>query len=272
MERIIFIDVDGTLCDVDGTVPQSAITAIQTARKNGHKIFICTGRAKSEVYPSIFAIGFDGMVGSAGAYVECGDEVVFHKSIEEEALKELIGYLEENNIAFLLETTKGVYLKKEDKEELEKIFKRSNMAKNGAAEEFVSLMHAVENIHDIKNVNKVLYFRAPLDIEIMQERLKEHFLILPNSIGGFGENSGEISDKNINKSTGIQKVLGYYGKTKESVIALGDGANDVEMLKFAEVGIAMGNAWDYLKEYADEVTDSVKDNGIYNSFKKHGLI
>jgi len=48
--------------------------------------------------------------------------------------------------------------------------------------------------------------------------------------------------------------------------------NDAEMLEFVRVGVAMGNAKDELKRIADDVTDTHDENGIFNSFKKYGLI
>ena len=57
MSKIIFIDVDGTLLDYENKLPQSALKAIQQARANGHKFYICTGRSKAEVYDYIWDIG-----------------------------------------------------------------------------------------------------------------------------------------------------------------------------------------------------------------------
>lgn len=272
MEKLVFVDIDGTLCDFNGGVPDSAIEAIKTARENGHKVFVCTGRAKSEIYPFILDIGFDGLVCSAGAFVECEGNVIFHKSIDENLREILIEYLQKDNTAFLLETNEGVYIQKKDEKVLYDIFLSSGEEINIDSKEYLKILSIADDIMQVKQVNKVLYFQSKKSLKQMQQDFGEHFLILPNSIGVFGSNSGEISDKKINKSTGIQKVLSYYGKNKDTVIAFGDGANDVEMLTFAQIGIAMGNAWDKLKEYADDVTDSVSENGIYNGFKKYNLI
>ena len=59
--KIIFIDVDGTLVDYENKLPASADKAIKQARKNGHRVYICTGRSKAEVYPYLWDIGLDGM-------------------------------------------------------------------------------------------------------------------------------------------------------------------------------------------------------------------
>ena len=51
MGKIIFLDVDGTLVDYENRLPDTAVTAVRRARENGHRVYICTGRSKAEVYP-----------------------------------------------------------------------------------------------------------------------------------------------------------------------------------------------------------------------------
>ena len=70
MGKILFIDVDGTLVDYDNQLPVSAVDAIRKARANEHKVYICTGRSKAEVYPNLWEIGLDGMIVGNGSYVE----------------------------------------------------------------------------------------------------------------------------------------------------------------------------------------------------------
>ena len=80
MNTIIFIDVDGTLVNYENQIPASAIEAIRQARANGHLVFICTGRSRAEVYPEIWDIGLDGMIGGNGSYVEYHYEVLMHQT------------------------------------------------------------------------------------------------------------------------------------------------------------------------------------------------
>ena len=63
----------------------------------------------------------------------------------------------------------------------------------------------------------------------------------------------------------MQHVLDYYGVSKEDTFGFGDGTNDIEMIKFAGVGVAMGNADDSLKEIADYITESVDEDGIWKA-------
>jgi hypothetical protein len=62
MSKILFIDVDGTLVDYENKLPESAVRAIRAARANGHRVYVCTGRSKAEMYPYLWEIGLDGMI------------------------------------------------------------------------------------------------------------------------------------------------------------------------------------------------------------------
>lgn len=95
MSKIIFIDVDGTLLDYENKLPQSAVTAIQQARANGHKVYICTGRSKAEVYDYIWDIGRDGMIGGNGSYVEHQGQVIMHQLITKDQCCHIVDWLKE---------------------------------------------------------------------------------------------------------------------------------------------------------------------------------
>ena len=82
----------------------------------------------------------------------------------------------------------------------------------------------------------------------------------------------DIVPKGISKSVGMESLLTYFGIGRDETIAFGDGGNDVEMLQFAKIGVAMGNANDCVKQSADYVTTSVDDDGIYNAMLHFGII
>ena len=80
-KKLIFLDVDGTLTDYDNHIPASAAAAIRKARANGHRVYLCTGRSKAEIYDEIWAIGLDGMIGGNGCYAEEHGRVLFHQTL-----------------------------------------------------------------------------------------------------------------------------------------------------------------------------------------------
>ena len=72
----------------------------------------------------------------------------------------------------------------------------------------------------------------------------------------------EFTDKNIDKGSAIENILIPMGYKKEEIMAFGDGENDINMIKLAHIGIAMGNAIESLKEVSDYVTESNENDGI----------
>lgn len=78
MSQLIFLDVDGTLVNYENHLPDSAIAAIRAARKNGHRVYLSTGRSRAEIYPELWAIGVDGLIGGNGSYVEDDQQVLMH--------------------------------------------------------------------------------------------------------------------------------------------------------------------------------------------------
>ena len=84
----------------------------------------------------------------------------------------------------------------------------------------------------------------------------------------FGENSGEISIKGTDKTVGMDIMIHHFDLIEENSIAIGDGNNDITMLKKAAIGVAMGNATDKLKAVADMISDDVDDDGLAKALKR----
>ena len=82
----------------------------------------------------------------------------------------------------------------------------------------------------------------------------------------------DVIAKGGGKVSGIQEYLNAAGISREEIIAFGDGENDIEMLRFAGIGVAMGNAVDGAKAAADYVTADIDDDGIEKALKHFGLI
>lgn len=96
---------------------------------------------------------------------------------------------------------------------------------------------------------------------------------IPNcKITRWYEDGIDIISKDGGKDHGIRKILEVHGFTREESIAFGDSDNDLEMLEFAGIGVAMGNAAESVKEVADYVTSHIDEDGIWNACKHFELI
>lgn len=265
--KYIFIDIDGTLTDRHGRVPFSAIKAIKWAREKGHKVFLATGRSKCEIFDYVIDIGFDGIVGAAGGYVEIEGKVVESRSMTKAESERIINILEKNNIKFSVETDSSVYNNKKTQDFLREVF--ISLGRNIETDLFYNMMTGVNNFKEIEGINKILYYDTDILIEDMRKKVGEKYTIVPYTIKEFGRNSGEINIKGITKAKGMERVLEYYGGNIKDTIAIGDGGNDIEMLKFANTGIAMGNSSEILLKCADFITDNVENNGLASAVYKY---
>lgn len=278
MQKIIFMDVDGTLVTDNGVIPYSAIQAIQTARRNGHLVLLCTGRSKSILFPEVLDIGFDGIVGAAGGYIELDGTVFSHDVIVKEDLHTLIDYFNEQKIDFFFESNAGLFASKSCKQRIRGIIDSLLVVQQESKEElqnwlqsfYDSLIEEDEIVRE--DINKVAFLGSDYPIEKISQQFSSTFTVIPSTVPFFGENSGEISLLGVHKATAIEKIIQHLDINKENTFAFEDGLNDIEMLSFVQYGIAMGNANEEVKRAAADITDRHDEDGIYNSFKKYGLI
>ncbi len=133
-----------------------------------------------------------------------------------------------------------------------------------------SISEAEDLVRD--DINKIGFLGSAVPIERIMEQFPSVFTVIPSTVPFFGTNSGEVSIFGIHKASAIEKVIEHLGLEKEHTYAYGDGSNDIEMLEFVQYGVAMGNAKEEVKRAANDITDRHDEDGIYNSFKKYGLI
>lgn len=281
-KKIIFFDVDGTLvAGVDGVeyVPESTKKAIALTRAKGNLVYLCTGRSKAEIYDFILDCGIDGVIGAGGGYVEIGDTMLYHKKVTKEAVNHMVDYFEANNFDYYVESNGGLFASKNLVKRLERIIygdiendlearKRWQRKEN----HFINALIEGEELRR-DDINKACFLENPnIPFDDIINEFKNEFNVIHCTVPMFGDDSGELSVPNIHKANAIETLISYLGIDRKNTYAFGDGMNDKEMLEYVNVGIAVGNAKEGLKAVADEVTDDITNDGIYNAMKRHNLI
>lgn len=275
MNKVIFLDVDGTLVNYDGQVPESAVKAIREARKNGHMVYICTGRSRAEVYNFLWDIGLDGMIGGNGNYVESNNKVIMHKLISYDECVEVVDWLYSRNLDFYLESNNGLFASKNFKTGAKQAIAEYSRGKGckeemSVEEAFPEMIWDGELYRD--DVNKISFvlnsFKDHLDSAEKFPNLKA------GTWGGKGESAlfGDLGVNDITKASAIETLLNHLNVKKENTVAFGDAKIDIPMFEYCNIGVAMGNGGTEIKGIADLITDDVDNDGIYNAFKKIGLI
>lgn len=271
--KYVFLDIDGTLVDNDASIPESAAEAIRKARKNGHKVFICSGRSKCEMHDSILKAELDGIVGASGAYIELDGEVIYSRPMTPQMNKRLFDYLLPKKVALYVETTDEYITNDVGYAYVNEYINwciDNNVSYDKALFEMLKTVDNLEDYYELP-INKMLYMSKDIPIEQVKDDLSDEFTVVGSGID-FPCHCGELSEFGINKGKGIEYLIDYFNADMSDTIGIGDGENDVEMLKACAVGIAMGNAKQLLKDMADYVTTDVDKDGLKNAFKHYGLI
>ncbi|WEG72929.1 HAD family hydrolase [Vagococcus intermedius] len=279
MEKIIFIDVDGTLCMPNGKVPNSASEAIKKARLSGHKVFLCTGRSKPELTEDILQIGFDGIIGAGGGYIEVQNNIIMHKRMPEAAVKEVINYFNQYEIGYYIESNDGLFGSDNCLETIVRQVTKGMEHQeeyDKAKSEFdwfeEILIESNKKVLDYSNVNKISFISNGHKYENVAKKFEELFQMHRTTVPQFGPESGEISIKGVDKQTAIEMILNHLKVDKKNTLAYGDGNNDLAMFAGVEYGVAMSNATPELKKIAKEITELAEQDGLANSFKRQQLI
>ncbi len=275
MSKVIFIDVDGTLLTYENILPPSATVAIRSARKNGHKVYICTGRSRAEVYDYIWEIGLDGMIGGNGSYVESNGKVIMHQVISLDDAKKIVDWLHGRKLEFYLESNAGLFASENfetrGESTIQEYSARKGKVMQTVRDAFPEMIFGEKNLYRA-DLNKVSFI-----LESYQDFLdaaKEFSHLKVGTWGGAGETAlfGDIGVANIDKAHAIDVLLKYLGADKKDTIAFGDAKIDIPMLQYCEIGVAVASGGEEVKAVADFVTDAVADDGIFNAFKKLNLI
>jgi len=235
MIHSIFFDIDGTLVSFKThTIPPSAIEAVNRCRERGIRIFLCTGRPKVLVQdfslPEYGGLLFDGLIAQNGGY--CEDDqgrVIYQSVIDPRDIKAMITYLnQQETLPVSMITKDKVYINYVDNH----VEDLANLLGMDVPE-----VHLLEEVtDDVMQMN--IYAGSAKVAEIM------------DAVFRYSESSrwhplfADITPKGDTKKTGIEKMLAHYQLDRKGTMAFGDGGNDISMLEYVEVGVAMGNSDD----------------------------
>lgn len=273
MGKCIFLDIDGTLTVAgSNTPPDSAVRAMEQARKNGHKLFLCTGRNPDMLQP-LLKYGFDGMVSCAGGYVTCGEKVLFDCPMTKKQLETALHSLHKNGVFCTIEARDGSFGDANLKEFLD-----GTEGGNSEIERWRKALSEDLNIQPMeKYADQPVYkivIMAPDASQLTECRqlLEEDFSFVIQDVPAHGCVNGELLNRAFDKGRGVRKILDYLGKPVAESIGFGDSMNDLEMIRTVGISVCMENGSEELKKISTMVCPSVTDNGLEKAFEKLKLI
>ncbi|MGZ4164992.1 MAG: Cof-type HAD-IIB family hydrolase [Tumebacillaceae bacterium] len=255
--KLIAIDLDGTLLTRGKTISPRTKQALLQAKEQGHHVVIATGRPPraSVQYYEELALGTP-MVNFNGALVHHFKDEAFghhHFPLDRETAFHVIEACEKFDIRNVMVEIKDDYYLKHPDPEWVRIMGDGRLP--------VAIGSPREHVPD--HPTSVLIRPNEASTEALREHLHQHHAdIIEHRMWGVPWNVIEIGKVGVNKWTGLEVIAKNLGVDAKNVIAFGDEDNDLEMIKFAGYGVAMGNANPILKDVAAHVTESNDADGI----------
>ena len=256
MIKAVFFDIDGTLLShKSGQVPEDTREALGSLREKGILIFTSTGRHILELDElPVRDLTFDAYVLLNGQL--CLDrerKVLYASPIPEEDIRRILPRFEGGDVPVAFVEKDRIYINW--------IGERVRREQQEISSELPTVGCYTGNPVYLVNV-----FEQDSVVDNIMEEMPHCKVTRWNSFGT------DIISVSGGKVTGMERLLKHFGIAREECMAFGDGENDMEMLQFAGIGVAMGNAEDEVKVCADYVTDDIDKGGIRKALQHWGLL
>jgi len=265
MYKAVFLDMDGTLLKSDHSVSDETIQTIHHLTNNGVAVILVSARPINAVLPTFRHIGLPAtspVITLNGSYIVENDQPIFQAMVDLDTTTRVTEEVRP------FKATIAYYLQRE-------WFSEKKDAWTDHEQKIMDVPVEVGPIGSLVNdwaerkigPNKMMVMSEPDNISQIQKHLRSIYNgrlnIYPSKATYL-----EVMDSRGSKANAVKFVSERLGLSPKEIIAMGDNYNDVEMIQFAGVGVAMGNAPDDIKAVADHVTDTNNNDGVRKAMEK----
>ena len=269
--KLIFVDVDGTLTLPGGIdPPRSAREAVRQAKEQGNVLILCSGRSRAMLKPFL-ALGFDGMIADAGAYVELAGEVLFDYPMKDSQRDTALRLFAQNGVSVLLHTLEGSYCDEGFSRFLKGFSSVDGNVSEWSKNDEIFQIYPID-AYDGQPVYKIDFLcpdRLCLD-EAIQTLGQDYDFLLIDTLY---ENSvyGELTSRKYDKGSGVRRVAEALGVDLKDTYGFGDSMNDAEMIQTVGTGVCVSDGSRALQDMSDLVCPPLEEDGLAWAFHKLGL-
>lgn len=273
MKKLIFLDIDGTLTVAGSNVPpESALRAIRAAQRKGNEVFLCTGRNLAMLSP-LLRYGFDGMVASAGGYLEYRGEVIYDCPMTDEQRRIALETLHGSGVFCTVEAKDATY----GDEDLGAFLSKSEGGNSEiqrwraalAGELGIRPMHE----YDGRPIYKVVFMcEEASQLDAAKTALEQDFNFCCQTVAKPACLNGELINRAFDKGRGILRLCEHLGVPVSDTYGFGDSMNDLEMVQTVGTSVVMENGSEALKPLADYICPRVEEDGLAKAFARLGLV
>lgn len=258
--RAFFFDIDGTVVPLGSKrVRPSTREAISQLRAGGDLVFIATGRSRTEMEEMNLLEGMqvDGILANNGQYGYCGDTVLLSRPIAPQDVAAVVAQAEQLGYSAWFSEGNCMYMNAPTPEALVAL-----QAIHTDPPPRMDIRRALEH-----PIYKIVVFLSPQGIQRYPLSVTKHC-----KSASWHAHGGDLMPKDGGKEGALREMARKFGIAMQDTVAFGDGENDMQMLRAAGLGIAMGNAEPAVFAAADFVTESDENDGIYRALVHFGFI
>lgn len=272
--KAIFVDLDHTTLTSERIITENTLKKINECIKNGCEYVVATGRGYTSIPDEVFDIrGIRYFITSNGASIYYRDmmfeNAIYNNCMDSKAVEDVHTYLKKKkyNIEVFAHGTAHIGNTYLSEIMLDKVDNRVKEYVCNTREPVADIYDfMLGNKHSIESIS--IYFEDLEQKPIAYDELKN---ISNISVTSSLHHNLEIGGATTNKATAVEWLCNKISVDSSEIICCGDNFNDVDMIKFAGLGVAVANSSDDVKVHADYITDSNDEEGVANVIDKFVL-
>lgn len=259
--KLMAVDMDGTLLNPDSIITPYTEKIVKQAVKNGLIFTLCTGRPLQGVKRYVDQLGLDCPVitynGAVIAHSTTG-EILFSQSMDADEARRVYNIAKQKNTMFIIWSRNRLYASE--------ISDKTHFYEEITNTEAVLIEDFEKILAD--GITKMLWYDDADTLEKWIGELKQENFVHTTFTKSRAYFLEFFSNK-TSKAVAMEKLGEYYSISKEEMIAVGDQTNDLPMIEYAGMGVAMGNAVEAVKAVADYITATNSEDGVAQVILKY---
>lgn len=270
--KLIVCDMDGTLLDSRKQISRVSLTAMEKAREKGIFTTICSGRVHSMLAAYSRQLKIEGpLIAANGAVIfdTLNDKILFQKTIEPKAARDLLMFCGQNGMDYSLLASKNCFFSR-NSVRIRRFEQYNNIARTDGLPEIPLRFFSDDYSEALSDdIYKILVY----ELHEGQKKQTEDYLHKHRELAWTSSEEGlvDVSANGVSKGEGVRKLARMLGLSASEICVFGDYFNDISMMEQAGLPIAMGNAHKSVKKAALAVTASNDEDGVALGIEKYIL-
>ncbi|MBP7073425.1 MAG: HAD family phosphatase [Clostridia bacterium] len=265
--KMLVTDMDYTLLNKEKKVSDRNREALRRAMEKGVHMVVATGRiyTSARIYAKLLGLDTP-IIASNGALIKDASKTIFRDILSQDTVREMLRLCHKYGVYCHFFTENTIY-----SEKLINVSLRYTEWNKYMGEEDQVRIRIVDDGEEIVEAAKSEVLKAVVfddddeKIQKLRDGIMETGIV---SVSQSMKHNLEVMNKGVTKGNAVRILAQMYGINREEIIAIGDNENDISMIEYAGLGIAMGNAEEILKRAADHVTGDYQEDGVAEAIEK----